>query len=307
MRKIAAKVSKIINKSKANKVMNLSEYRQQKKETEDLFNEIMRSEQAIEAGYDPLHADYIYTQNLLSVLVDVLADIPEPSLDSFYNTFQCADENYMPGFPPKSPLTASYFNCWLLFDIKVGLKQETLTTIIIDLANQLSLDKEVRDVMQIMQDSRMGIYEYLGKQNDKVLLREITSNEVITCICPAAYQGKYEGELWFVRIFPPVFGLFDYSIVFTTPYILINPTVDNWIQYLNRTISKKKTKTTANSLENLMKFGLSYNYWNEYIHQSYVNHTSSAIFLEGLPDMSSTRPHCTDDPQFTSILPDINL
>jgi len=41
MRKIAAKVSKRLNKSKANKVIDLNDYRQQKKATEELFNEII--------------------------------------------------------------------------------------------------------------------------------------------------------------------------------------------------------------------------------------------------------------------------
>ena len=123
----------------------------------------------------------------------------------------------MPDFPPMSPLTKSHYNCWLLFDISVGLKKETLTTIVIDLATQLGLHKNVTDVMQTMQNSRMGIYEYLEHQSDKILLRELTRNEIIPCICPAGYQGKCKGELWFVRILPPAFGLFDYSVVFTTP------------------------------------------------------------------------------------------
>ena len=33
-----------------------------------------------------------------------------------------------------------------------------------------------------------------------------------------------------------------------------------------------ETKTMVNSLENLMKQGLSDNYWNETIFQAYVNH-----------------------------------
>ena len=307
MRKIAAKVSKRISKSKTNKVINLGEYRQQKKMTEDLFNEIMTMEQAIKSGHDPLHAVYIYTQNLLSVLTESLQEIPEPSLSRFFNTIEAADDTYIPDFPPISPLTKSHFNCWLLFDISVGLNKETLTTIVIDLAKQLGLNKEITHVMQTMQDSRMGIYEYLGHQDDKILLRELTSSEIIPCISPAGYQGKYKGELWFVRILPPVLGRFDYSVVFTTPYVLINPTAESWIKYLNRTISQKKTKTTANSLDNLMKYGLSFNYWNEYIHQAYVNHMSNVIFLEGLPDMSSTRPHSSDNPEYTAILPEFIL
>ena len=100
--------------------------------------------------------------------------------------------------------------------------------------------------------------------------------------------------------------MFDYSLVFTTPYILLNPTTEGWLEYLNRTISKKKSRTTANSLENLMKYGLSDNYWNEYIFQAYVNFKPELIYLEGLPDVRSSRPQSTDNPTFASILPETN-
>lgn len=95
MRKIATKVLKRINKSNAKKVIDLNEYRQQKKATEDLFNQITTTETAIKAGNDPLHAVYIHTQNLLSILVEALQNIPEPSLSRFFNTVEAADDAYV--------------------------------------------------------------------------------------------------------------------------------------------------------------------------------------------------------------------
>jgi hypothetical protein len=307
MRKIATKVLKQINKANARKVIDLNEYRQQKKATEDLFNQIITTETAIKTGHDPLHAVYIHTQNLLSILVEALQAIPEPSLSRFFNTVAAADDAYVPSGPPMSPLTKSYFNCWLLFDITAGLHKETFTTIIIDLANQFGLHKAMLEVMQTMQDSRMGIYEFMGRQGDKILLRELTGNAVIPCICPAGYRGTQQDELWFVRILPSVLAPYDYNVIFTTPYVLLSPDKNSWEAYLNRTISDKKTKTTANSLENLMKQGLSDNYWNEYIFQAYVNHKPDVIYLQGLPDVSSSRPHHTDVPKFASLLPDSPL
>jgi len=307
MRKIATKVLKQINKVYAKKVIDLNEYRQQKKAAEDLFNQITTTEKAIKTGHDPLHAVYIHTQNLLSILVEVLDVIPEPSLSRLFNTFEDARDAYVPDGPPMSPLTKSYFNCWLLFDITAGLHKETFTTIVIDLANQFGLDKAMLEVMQTMQDSRMGIYEFMGRQGDKILLKELTGNEVIPCICPAGYRGKQQGELWFVRILPPVLAPFAYSVIFTTPYVLLSPDKNSWEAYLKRTISDKKTKTSANSLENLMKQGLSDNYWNEYIFQAYVNHKPDVIYLQGLPDVSSSRPHHTDMSKYALILPDSPL
>jgi len=307
MRKIAAKVSKRISKLSASKIIDLNEYRRQKKETESLFDDIMTAETAIQTGYDPLHAIYIHTQNLLSVLTEALQAVPEPALNRFFDTIASADELYMPSGPPMSPLTTSYFNCWLLFDLKFGLDQETLTTLTIDLQRHLGLDKNTLAVMQSMQESRMGMYEFMGREGDKVLLRELTRQEVVTCICPSGYFGKTLGELWFARVLKPVIGQFPYSVVFTTPYVLSSHEKPRWEAYLKRTVSQKKTHTTANSLESLMKYGLSDAYWHEYIHQAYVNHQLEAIFLQGLPDVSSTRPHYTGSPSYIAILPDSDM
>ena len=113
---------KQINKVNARKGIDLNEYRQQKKATEDLFNQITTTETAIKTGHDPLHAVYIHTQNLLSILVEALQAIPEPDLSRFFNIVEAADDAYVPSSPPMSPLTKSYFNCWLLFDITAGLR-----------------------------------------------------------------------------------------------------------------------------------------------------------------------------------------
>ena len=120
---------------------------------------------------------------------EAIQAIPEPALSRFFNTVEAVDDAYVQSSPPMSPLTKNYFNCWLLFDITAGLNKETLTTIIIDLANHLGIHKAMIEVMQTMQDSRMGIYEFMGRQGDKILLRELTGNVVIPCICPAGYRG----------------------------------------------------------------------------------------------------------------------
>jgi hypothetical protein len=56
-----------------------------------------------------------------------------------------------------------------------------------------------------------------------------------------------------------------------------------------------------------MKQGLSDKDWNETIFQASVNHQPDVIYLKGLPDVSSSRPHHTDVPKFASLLPDSPL
>ncbi len=164
---------------------------------------------------------------------EAIQAIPEPALSRFFNTIEAADDAYVLSRPPMSPLTKNYFNCWLLFDITAGLNKETLTTIIIDLTNQVGIHKAMIEVMQTMQDSRMGIYEFMGRQGNKILLRELTGNEVIASICPASYRGTHQGETIF---------------------------------------------------------------------QSYVNYKPDVNYLQGLPEVSSSKPHNTNVPKFVSLL-----
>jgi len=304
MKKIAGKIAKRLGKAQSNKVVDLSSYRQSKQEAETLFSQIKTTEQNIQNGRDPLHAVYTHAQNLLSVLTECLQEIPEPSLTRFWDVFAKADEDYMPGGPPMSPLTTSYFNCWLLFDLAIGLDKETLTTIVLDLSHLLGLNQQMVEVMQAMQQSRMGIYEFMGRNHDRVLLKEIGQEDIIECLCPAGYQGNRLGELWFARVLPPLFGMFNYSMVFTTPYVLQQTDKNDWVAYLQRTVTGKKSKTTASNLDQLMKYGLSPCYWHEYIFESYLDARTDVIFLTGLPDIAASRPHARDTGKFNTLLPE---
>lgn len=103
---------------------------------------------------------------------------------------------------------------------------------------------------------------------------------------------------------PPVLDCFDYSVVYTTPYVLSSPAKNAWLDYLSRTVIGKKTKTTATNLNQLMKYGLSPLYWHEYIFEAYSNSRSEVIFLSGLPDIRASRPQATDIQNFLAILPE---
>ena len=104
------------------------------------------------------------------------------------------------------------------------------------------------------------------------------------------------------RVLPPPFDneLFKYSIVFTTPYVLgkigssreFIPFVErDWLAYFERNLSQTKIDEKELAYEHLMKYGLSRNYWNEYIFLSYRNHRHDLILLEGFPDILSSLPH----------------
>ena len=100
------------------------------------------------------------------------------------------------------------------------------------------------------------------------------------------------GELWYVRRLPPLMPeLAIFQVLFTTPYILIESTKEDWIQFLKRTLLKIDGKNDRERLHRLLKFGLGTNYWNEFVFTAYHHHHGQAIFLAGIPDLKATLPH----------------
>ena len=65
----------------------------------------------------------------------------------------------------------------------------------------------------------MGIYEHSGTRAGRVRLRELVTGRDFDTVCTSGYGGK-PGELWYVRLCPPIFDLVEYHATFTTPYIL---------------------------------------------------------------------------------------
>ncbi len=280
------------------KVTNLSDWRDAKIRAEDFQKTIISQNQLTE--YDPVHGLYVYGQNLLSVLIEQLFDLP--FLDKLGDAYTQAQEEYMPSGPPMSPLTGSYFACWGAFDLCAGPKRETCGTIGIDLYKFLSIDEGLINLFEKMQASRMGLFKHEGTSGGYVFLRELITNKEIKVFSASGYLGN-PGEIWFARVMPPPFDnntQFDYSIVFTTPYVLgkiglskeFTPFVENdWLDYFERNLLRTKIKEKEAAYEYLMKYGLSKNYWNEYIFLAYRNYQHDMVLLEGFPDIPSSLPH----------------
>ena len=280
------------------KVTHLSDWRDAKIRAEDFQKTIISQNQLTE--YDPVHGLYVYGQNLLSVLIEQLCELP--FLDKLADAYAQAQEEYMPSGPPMSPLTGSYFTCWGAFDLCAGPKRETFGTIGIDLYKFLSVDDGLINLFEKMQVSRMGLFKHEGTSGGYVFLRELITNKEIKVFSASGYLGN-PGEIWFARVMPPPFDnntQFDYSIVFTTPYVLgkiglskeFTPFVENdWLDYFERNLLRTKIKEKEAAYEYLMKYGLSKNYWNEYIFLAYRNYQHDMVLLEGFPDIPSSLPH----------------
>jgi hypothetical protein len=125
----------------------------------------------------------------------------------------------------------------------------------------------------------MGIYEHVGRNGPHIRLRELITNNNLTCHCPTAYTGK-KGELWYVRLLPPLEPDHAiYWIVMTTPYVLLGASKTDWIAFLKRAMVGSEGPNDATRLHHLLKYGPEVNYWNEFVFKSYHHHQHDAVFL----------------------------
>ena len=151
-----------------------------------------------------------------------------------------------------SPLTRSYFTTWAFFDVRFGPERETIGTCLLDVADLLGMDPFMAETIRRFQGSRMGIYEHSGTEGGRCRLRELVTEDECTCHVASGYRGK-PGELWYVRLCPPLLDLVDYHVAFTTPYVLIGTTKADWTAYLKK--SMLGSADTRKALHEFMKFG----------------------------------------------------
>jgi len=239
-------------------------------------------------GYDPLHAAYMSAQNLLSFFAESFSTFEE--FDAYCAIVGAAEDTYMPGGPPLSPITVSYFTTWALFDVRFGPDQETIGTCLLDVAALVGMDPLTLETVQNFQASHMGIYEHVGRVASRVRLRELVTGDAFECHVAAGYRGK-AGELWYVRRCPPLRDLFNYHLIFTTPYILTETSKADWTAYLNKSILDTGSIDRRTALHEVLKYGREPRFWSEFIFLGYHHHQPDAIFLAGLPDVKGSLPH----------------
>jgi hypothetical protein len=256
------------------------------KDAEELQKTVATREEL--ADFHPAHAIYVYAQNQTSVMSEQLTALEE--MDRFVKLISKAEEEYMPSGPPMSPLTTSFFTCWAFFDACVGLGEETIATTAMAVGSAFGMHDELVRVIGLMQGSRMAVYAHEGTDKGRIVLRELVTNRECKAICPSGYRGR-RGELWYARVLPPPVPELEEHVVFTTPYLLIDPGEHEWLAYFQRTLPDAPAEDRIAVYEHHMKFGPARDYWTEFVFEAYVNHRPDVIFLEGLPDVPESRPH----------------
>ncbi|MBC7820683.1 MAG: hypothetical protein IAG10_27680, partial [Planctomycetaceae bacterium] len=162
--------------------------------------------------HDPQHVLYVSAQQFSSAVAETFS--VEPEFAEYAAIVGKAEGEYIPDGPPISPLTRSFFTMWAFFDVRFGADQESIGSCLLDLLRAMSGPELMVGTLEKLNDSRMGIYEHVGCEGPRVRLRELLSGDEFVCYSASGYQGQ-TGELWYVRLGPPVAESFDYHIVLT--------------------------------------------------------------------------------------------
>jgi hypothetical protein len=246
-------------------------------------------ETLIKKGHDPIHAAYVSMQQLSSLFAEGVGQLSE--MKAWSRSVEKAEDEYMPEGPPISPLTRSYFWMWALYDLRIGKSTDTLAYCQIAANDLIQMNSHQLEALRNLEGSRMGIYEHIGFEGPHIRLRELITNDCLICHCTSGYRGK-EGELWYVRLAPPLEPkLATYWVSMTTPYILLNSTKSDWISFLKRAMVQIKGPNERTRLHSLLKYGPTPNYWHEFVFTAYHHHQFEAVFLAGIPNVKASLPH----------------
>lgn len=282
---IADKVISAMNRQLRGKVTDLRQVLAGREAAAQLQKTVATPERLVD--FHPAHAAYVIAQNQMSVMSEQLTTLD--ALRPFAELIGRAEDDYQPGGPPVSPLTTSYFTCWAFFDACHGGADETIGKIAIQVGREFGMHPELLRLFQLMQDSRMGLYVHRGHRGGLTLLRELVTGVEHEAVVPSGHVGV-AGELWYARVLPSPVAALTESVVFTTPYVLVQPGLDAWGSYFERTLGSDDGQRRTERYARHLKYGPSRSFWNEFVFEAYVNFRTEVVFLAGLPDVPASRP-----------------
>ena len=263
---IASKLVTTMRRSLRPGVVKLRDFVQGRQMARKQLAEVKSIESLVATGHDPLHAAYLHGQNYLSVFGELASRLSE--FETYRAVVARAEETYVPGWPPMSSVSVSFFTSWALLDLLLGETNDTICSCALEAGKVFGMSDELALTLEVMGKSAMGIYEHLGGHDGVVGLRNIVDGQTYPCIVPSSYAGR-PGELWYVRLLPPLNASFNYGVAFTSPYVLLDTTKADWLAFLDR---QERMLFQVGAVDDpvirrkeIMKQGPEPNYWNEYV------------------------------------------
>ena len=244
------------------------------------------------AELEPDHRAYTRAQNLMSVLSEPLSGTR--SLQPLTKLLRAAQNRYAsPSHRPHAPITVSFYTYWMYCDACQTPAGETLATCVLALGTQAGLDPEFLRILALMERSRMGLYEQLGRTDGSVRLRDLATGEPLLAFDPVSYAGP-PGEVWYARVLPPPQPGRVRHVVVTTPYVVTGVGATDAARFItsDAAVSGSGGGSEGERLAPtymFLKYGPEPLYWLKYVDRSCRRYQANAIFLEGLPEIPARR------------------
>ena len=296
MGSVADKIAKKVTSSRWPKFVDMEGYRKGRKmalEAGSIDDVLVLDDLDDLADLDPCHAVYRFALNVCAPMSESISGMREAK--SGAEIIINARIKYRPIGPPLSPLTLSYFAMWAMFDVRFGSSRETMGNCILRIMPDFHCPTWLIDIVERMQQSRMGFFVHCGSDGENILLREVGTRETLPCRVAYGYDGS-KGQVWFVRVLPPPSPEYRYHLVFNTPYVFLDYPESAFVDYLERELArmmavKNPPLRTDDPHGHLMKYGPEPNHWNEYIFCAGASDEEGVIFLTGVPGIRESLPH----------------
>lgn len=204
-----------------------------------------------------------------------------------------AEDHYMPGGPPMSPVLDSFFMSWWLLDLGTGPQRETLCSIIASAGSVLGMPPGLTEMMRVLGNSRLGVYRVTETGPNRVSLQDLSNEHTIEALLPVDLKSR--GSLWLTRLLPPLTEASKDWVVWTTPYLLRDPNADrDWLDYFERIASGGANREER--IASHFKTPPTATHWLDYVFDAYAGVSSEgAVILSGIPDRPHTLPHSAEN------------
>jgi hypothetical protein len=206
----------------------------------------------------------------------------------FNNQVADLQEEYMPSYPPISPVTSALFAGWMVLDARDGSTGMTVGEVLLRYLQHRGTLDCVQRALAPLNDSFCSFYEVMEVHDQGLGLWNIAAQQELQCWCSSGYQGR-QGEIWYVRVAPPLVQGLTRSVTMNTPYVFTDSSRRTWELFFHRHLTS--AGAGGNSLQPYLKNGKWLGYWLEFIHQAFRGYTGNMIQVSGVPDDPASLPH----------------
>ena len=147
-----------------------------------------------------------------SQALDILELIP------FNNQLADIQEEYMPSYPPMSPVTSAFFASWMVLDARDPFTGLTLGELLLHYLHHVGKLGHLEKAMAALNDSYCSFYEVKEVDVHGLTLWDIAGKSEVKCWNASGYPG-IKGEIWYVRLLPPFVEGSNRSVTMGTPYV----------------------------------------------------------------------------------------